>query len=131
MLAFDQSTVTTATPEQVWKLLYDPSRFPEWWAGVGSVEAGGDAGGYTMFPDGYPDFPMPQTLEVSQDNGAVKISCLVSDLCFDWRLRPSGSGTEISVHVQIPDQEAARVAVQRDLIHQSLLRLAGLAAATA
>ena len=131
MLAFDQSTVTTATPEQVWKLLYDPSRFPEWWAGVGSVEAGGDAGDYTMFPDGYPDFPMPQTLEVSQDNGAVKISCLVSDLCFDWRLRPSGSGTEISVHVQIPDQEAARAAVQRDLIHQSLLRLAGLAAATA
>ena len=131
MLAFDQSTVTTATPEQVWKLLYDPSRFPEWWAGVGSVEAGGDVGGYTMFPDGYPDFPMPQTLEVSQDNGAVKISCLVSDLCFDWRLRPSGSGTEISVHVQIPDQEAARAAVQRDLIHQSLLRLAGLAAATA
>ena len=131
MLAFDQSTVTTAAPEQVWKLLYDPSRFPEWWAGVGSVEAGGDAGDYTMFPDGYPDFPMPQTLEVSQDNGAVKISCLVSDLCFDWRLRPSGSGTEISVHVQIPDKEAARVAVQRDLIHQSLLRLAGLAAATA
>ena len=131
MLAFDQSTVTSAAPEQVWKLLYDPSRFPEWWAGVGSVEAGGDAGDYTMFPDGYPDFPMPQTLEVSQDNGAVKISCLVSDLCFDWRLRPSGSGTEISVHVQIPDQEAARAAVQRDLIHQSLLRLAGLAAATA
>ena len=131
MLAFDQSTVTTATPEQVWKLLYDPSRFPEWWAGVGSVEAGGDAGDYTMFPDGYPEFPMPQTLEVSQDHGAVKISCLVSDLCFDWRLRPSGSGTEISVHVQIPDQEVARVAVQRDLIHQSLLRLAGLAAATA
>ena len=131
MLAFDQSTVTTAAPEQVWKLLYDPSRFPEWWAGVGSVEAGGDAGDYTMFPDGYPDFPMPQTLEVSQDNGAVKISCLVSDLCFDWRLRPAGTGTEISVHVEIPDDEAHRSAVQQDLIHQSLLRLAGLAATTA
>jgi len=32
---------------------------------------------------------------------------------------------------QVQYQEAARVAVQRDLIHQSLLRLAGLAAATA
>jgi hypothetical protein len=131
MLAFDQSTVTTATPEQVWKLLYDPSRFPEWWAGVGSVEAGGDAGDYTMFPDGYPDFPMPQMLEVSQDQGSVKISCLVSDLCFGWRLRPAGTGTEISVHVEIPDDEAHRSAVQQDLIRQSLLRLAGLAATTA
>jgi Polyketide cyclase / dehydrase and lipid transport len=128
MLAFDQSTVTTATPEKVWKLLYDPSRFPEWWAGVGSVEAGGDAGDYTMFPDGYPDFPMPQMLEVSQDQGSVKISCLVSDLCFGWRLRPAGAGTEISVHVEIPDDEAHRSAVQQDLIRQSLHRLAGLAA---
>jgi hypothetical protein len=35
------------------------------------------------------------------------------------------------VHVEIPDDEAHRSAVQQDLIRQSLLRLAGLAAATA
>ena len=132
MQTFDQSTVSSATPEEVWKLLYDPARFPEWWAGVGSVAAGGDSGDYTMFPDGYPDFPMPQALETSQENGSVRISCLVSDLCFDWRLRPSGSGcgTEISVHVEIPDSEAHRLDTQRDVIRRSLIRLADLAAAT-
>ena len=71
--------------------------------------AAGDVGDYTMYPEGYPDFPMPQTLTTSRENGAVKISCLVSDLCFDWRLRPSGSGTEITVHVEIPDHEAHRL----------------------
>lgn len=131
MPTFDQSTVSSAAPEEVWKLLYDPARFPEWWAGVGSVTTAGGTGDYTMFPDGYPDFPMPQALETSQDSGSVKISCLVSDLCFDWRLRPSGTGTEISVHVEIPDSEAHRLDTQRDIIRQSLIRLADLAAAMA
>jgi uncharacterized protein YndB with AHSA1/START domain len=131
MPTFDQITVSSAAPEEVWKLLYDPARFPDWWAGIGSVTTGGDTGDYTMFPDGYPDFPMPQTLETSQDSGSVKISCLVSDLRFDWRLRPSGSGsgTEISVHVEIPDSEAHRLGGQHDIIRQSLIRLASLAAA--
>ena len=129
MPTFDQTTVSSAAPEEVWKLLYDPARFPDWWAGIGSVTTGGDTGDYTMFPDGYPDFPMPQTLETSQDRGSVKISCLVSDLRFDWRLRPSGtgSGTEISVHVEIPDSEAHRLGAQHDIIRQSLIRLASLA----
>jgi hypothetical protein len=130
MQTFEQSTVSSAAPEEVWKLLYDPARFPEWWAGIGSVTTGGDTGGYTMFPDGYPDYPMPQTLETSQENGSVRISCLVSDLCFHWRLRPSGTGTgtEISVHVEIPDSEVHRLDTQCDIISRSLIRLADLAA---
>jgi uncharacterized protein YndB with AHSA1/START domain len=131
MPIFDQSTVSQAAPEEVWKLLYDPARFPEWWAGIERVETGGDAGDYTMYPDGYPDFPMPQALASSRENSTVKISCLVSDLSFDWRLRPSGTGTEISVHVEIPDQEAHRLDTQRGIIRQSLLKLAEIAAVTA
>ncbi len=135
MPTFDHAAVSSAAPEEVWKLLYDPARFPEWWAGVGSVTTGSGTGDYTMFPDGYPDFPMPQTLETSLENGAVTISCLVSELCFQWHLRPSGagrgSGTEISVHVEIPDSEAHRLDTQRDVIRQSLIRLAELAATTA
>ncbi|MGA3151980.1 MAG: SRPBCC family protein [Streptosporangiaceae bacterium] len=131
MPTFDQRTVTTAPPEEVWKLLYDPARFPEWWAGIETVQTGGDPGGYTMFPDGYPDFPMPQALASSRENGTVTISCLVSDLSFSWQLRPSGTGTEISVHVEIPDREAHRLDAQRGIIGQSLARLADLAAATA
>ena len=128
MQTLDQRAVSTAPPEEVWKLLYDPAQFPLWWAGTGSVETRSDVGDYTMYPEGYPDFPMPQALETSQENGAVKISCLVSDLCFDWRLQPSGTGTEISVHVEIPDHEAHRLDTQRDIIRQSVQQLAELAA---
>ena len=46
MPTFDQSTVSQAAPEEVWKLLYDPARFPEWWAGIETVQTGGDAGDY-------------------------------------------------------------------------------------
>jgi len=124
--SFDQSILSDTAPEEVWKLLYDPARFPDWWAGVGSVEPRESASGYTMYPEGYPDFPMPQALTVSQDAGSVEISCLVSDLCFAWRLRPHGTGTEISVHVEIPDCEARRLDAQQELIRQSLIRLATL-----
>ena len=130
MPCFDQTTVSDAPPENVWKLLYDPARFPDWWAGVGSVLAGTGSGrgsDYTMYPEGYPDFPMPQALVVSSAGGTVQVSCLVSDLTFAWRLRPNGAGTEISVHVEIPDAEAHRLDAQRGIIGKSLLQLAGLA----
>ena len=42
MQTFDQSAVSAAPPEEVWKLLYDPAEFPLWWAGTGSVEAAGE-----------------------------------------------------------------------------------------
>jgi hypothetical protein len=125
MHVFDQSVVSAAAPEAVWKLLYDPARFPDWWAGIGSVEPTSE--GYTMYPDGYPDFPMPQTLAASRDAGMVTISCLVSDLHFTWLLTQADPGTVISVHVEIPDSEAHRLDSQRETIRQSLLRLAELA----
>ena len=128
MPEFEEHARSDAPPENVWKLLYDPDRFPDWWAGVGSVEPG-QAGAYTMYPEGYPEFPMPQQLRVS--GSGVTISCLVSDLVFEWRLAPldGGSATNITVHVKIPDTEARRLAVQQDVIGRSLSRLAALAAA--
>ena len=84
-----------------------------------------------MYPDGYPDFPMPQQLETTREQRSVKISCLVSDLRFEWRLAPldDGEATAISVHVEIPDAEAHRLETQREVIRRSLARLAELAAA--
>ena len=31
MPSFSDSTTTPSPPEEVWKILYDPSRFPHWW----------------------------------------------------------------------------------------------------
>lgn len=128
-LRFDDSARVTVPPERVWKLLYDPARFPEWWAGMETVETERE-GGFTMYPQGYPDFPMPQRLQTRGDRRGVTVSCQVSDLSFEWRLESldDGAATAISVHVEIPDSEADRLDDQRDIIRRSLHRLAELAA---
>jgi len=126
MPSFHDTTASSAPPEEVWKLLYDPSRFPEWWAGIGSVELG-DGGEYTMYPDGYPDFPMAQVLDTARVEQRVTVSCLVSDLRFEWRLEPDGDGTLITVDVEIPEAEAHRLDTQRDAISTSMRQLAALA----
>lgn len=137
MPTFEDSARSEAPPEQVWKLLYDPTRFPGWWTGVETTAPeedqrapeGGEQG-YTMYPEGYPDFPMPQMLRARGDERRVQISCLVSDLRFDWLLEEldGGRATAISVHVEIPEEEAHRLAAQQEVIRSSLTRLAALAA---
>ena len=126
MPSFTDSAVSNGAPEEVWKLLYDPARFPDWWVGVGTIEVG-DEGRYTMFPEGYPDFPMAQLLDTHHDEGRVTVSCLVSDLRFEWQLAPEGAGTRISVEVEIPERESHRLDAQREAISSSLRRLAALA----
>jgi uncharacterized protein YndB with AHSA1/START domain len=126
MPQFSDAITTTAPPEEVWKLLYDTSRFADWWEGIETVETGD--GDVTFYPDGYPDFPMPQMLETSQDGGHVKVSCLVSDIRFEWRLAEEDGGTRISVDVEIPEEEAERLERQREVATASLRNLARLAA---
>jgi Polyketide cyclase / dehydrase and lipid transport len=134
MPSFRDSAVSRAPPEEVWKLLYDPARFPEWWAGMATVDARereeGGARRFTYFAEGWPDFPMPQLLSSSGDDRRVIVSCLVSDLRFDWQLEAlaGGRATRITVYVDIPEPEAKRLDTQRDVITRSLARLAALAA---
>jgi uncharacterized protein YndB with AHSA1/START domain len=128
MPSFHDSAPSDAPPEDVWKLLYDPSRFPDWWTGMATVEVQ-DQREFTMYPDGYPDFPMAQLLDTQRDQQRVTVSCLVSDLRFEWHLRPDGDGTLITVDVEIPEAEAQRLDAQREIIQTSLQRLAQVAAA--
>jgi uncharacterized protein YndB with AHSA1/START domain len=122
-------TRNAAAPvEEVWKLLFDPTRFPEWWSGVETVRPDGP-GAYTMWPDGYPDFPVPQRLRSDRSAGRVIISCQVSDIDVTWQLAESGDGTLIEATVELPDAEAHRVGAQRAAIEASLSNLAALAAA--
>jgi uncharacterized protein YndB with AHSA1/START domain len=121
--SFHDSAESPAPPEEVWKLLYDPARFPDWWAGIGTIDVQ-EPGQYTMYPDGYPDFPMAQLLDTRREEQRVTVSCLVSDLRFEWRLQPAGDGTLITVEVEIPESEADRLERQREIIRASLTRLA-------
>lgn len=131
--AFHDAIHTTAPVEAVWRLLYDPIRFPGWWAGLETVEsAGGDGGSRTVtfYPEGWPDFPMPQAIASAPEDRHVRVSCMVSDLVFDWRLLPiEAGGTRIDVHVEIPEAEAHRLAMQQEVIAASLRRLASMAEA--
>lgn len=133
MPSFDDEAQTPAPPEEVWKALYDPLRFPDWWAGLATVvrgDARGGGGDITVYPDGYPDFPMPQGLRTDADARHLTVSCMVSDLVFDWRLEAldGDAGTRIAVHVELPEQEAARLPEQREIVARSLRNLAALTA---
>lgn len=94
-----------------------------------TVEPGID-GGFTMWPTGYPDFPMAQQLEASTLDQRVTISCLVSYLEFVWQLEPDGDTTQVDVQVRIPEAEAHRLDAQRAIVAESLSNLAALAAAS-
>jgi hypothetical protein len=83
-----------------------------------------------MYPDGYPDFPMAQLLDTHREEQRVTVSCMVSDLRFEWRLEPAAGGTRITVEVEIPEREGKRLDTQREVISASLARLGELAAAS-
>jgi uncharacterized protein YndB with AHSA1/START domain len=131
MPSFSESTTVAAPPEEVWKMLYDPARFPDWWAHVARVESGvpGAASDYTVYTTAQPDTPTPQRLETVHEDHRVVVSCLVTDLRFDWQLEPldGGTGTRISAHVEIPEDKADQLDAERTATTISLGRLATLA----
>jgi uncharacterized protein YndB with AHSA1/START domain len=126
MPGFTLTPHAAAPVEEVWKLLHDPARYPDWWEGIETVATGAD-GAYTIWPTGYPDFPMGQRMRTEPGDGRVTISCLVSDLLFVWRLRADGETTDVEVHVELPDREAHRLPHQQYVLERSLANLAALA----
>ena len=117
---FEEIAESDAPPEAVWKLLYDPEEFSRWW---GCFEAGD-----VPKLSSHPAFPMPRVVASDRTDGRISVSCLVSDIAFDWRLaeRPSG-GTRIELAVTVPDDYGFDVESQRNVIVFSVGRLARLA----
>lgn len=128
MLRFDHSATSEAPPEEVWKLLYDPARFTEWWEGMQTTQVGD--GEFVFTPDGQPDLQVPHLLDARHDEDAVVISCLRHDVVFEWRLTPAPgrAGTHISVRLEAPDEKARIFENQRRAIATSVEQLAKLAA---
>ena len=91
MPEFSERSACQAPPEEVWKLLHDPDRFTDWWAGPDRVEPGDD-GAVTRYLDGWPDFPMPTAVSSRRDGAAIVISCLRSDIVHEWTLSPAAAG---------------------------------------
>jgi uncharacterized protein YndB with AHSA1/START domain len=128
MPAFAVSALCRGPVEEVWKLLFDPARFPEWWVGIEAVRK--DAPDrFTIWPAWNPDVPMPQKLRVDEANERITISCQVRDIDIVWQLGEAGADTSITVNVTVPEPEAHLLDVQRWLIGKSLRRLTALAEA--
>ncbi|MGD9528608.1 SRPBCC family protein [Pseudonocardia sp.] len=117
---------TDAPVEEVWKLLFDPARYPQWWAGVETVRLDGP-GSYTQWLCGRPGLPMPQQMSTDRTSGRVTISCQVNDVAFTWQLAERGAGTVIEVRVLLAEHEAHREPMLTEMITASLPALAALA----
>ena len=126
MSGYTLTGTAKAPVEDVWKLLFDPSRFPEWWMGVESVRVDSDQD-YTVWPDGLPDYPMPQVMRTDRANGRVLMSCQVSDIDFVWQLAEDGNDTVITLRVTIPEPKTPVLAEKRPLLAASVVALAELA----
>lgn len=121
MPSFQERARCAAPAESVWRLLHDPRRFAEWWADTERVETGGEHP--TRYVAGWPDFPMPMALDTRADGARVVISCLVSDVRFEWTLEPEPSGCAVQVTAELPEHEAARLGALRAEVGASLERL--------
>ena len=126
MPEFMMSAHCRGPAEEVWKLLYDPYRFAEWWTGMARVEdvAGGTA---TRYMAEWPDFPYPTRVTTRHDGSRVVISCLLSDIVQEWTLEPDDVGCVIRLRVAVPDAESGRMARVRDELEASLPRLVAAA----
>lgn len=121
---------TEAAVEDVWKLLFDPTRFPEWWDGVETVRH--DAPDtYTQWLAGYPDTPMPQALRTDRTAGRVIVSCQVNDVEVTWQLSGTCTATMIEVRVEVSAAERHRLPGLETMMWRSLVALGALAAEAA
>ena len=118
MPAFTERLTCAAPAEEVWKLLYDPWRYPEWWTGTDAVsESGGDV---VRHSDGE---VWPTTIEAHRTGEQVVISCVLTDIVFRWTLAPDPRGCRVTLEVAIPDQQAARHGMQETAMRDAIVRL--------
>jgi uncharacterized protein YndB with AHSA1/START domain len=113
-----------APVEEVWKLVFDPGRFPEWL--VGTVRPDGPEA-FTWWLGGEPDPPLPQRMRADEAAARVTVSCQVHDVGYAWRLTADGEGTTIQVRAELAESEAHRVDGLRSILTTSMRSLTALA----
>lgn len=82
---------------EVWKLLYDPGRYMEWWTGTDRVEVGPE--GVDRYVPERPGFAYPTAIATGGDGERVTISCVLTDIVYDWTLAPEPPGCAVALEV--------------------------------
>ena len=117
-----------APPAEVWRLVHDPDRMPEWLVDTERV-VGADDGTVTRYLHGWPDLPMPTRVITRTDGARVVISCLVSDIDISVALAPHPRGCAVEMEIHLPESESERLPTARRLAVDSLARLSSITSA--
>jgi hypothetical protein len=125
MPGFTEEGTCRAPAEEVWKLLYDPDRYMEWWTGTERVEVGEERV-IRYVPDS-PGFAYPTAIASSSSGGRVTISCVLTDIVYDWTLAPRPPGCAVRLRVDIPEELAAKLEGQMRDMRSAFGRLMELA----
>ena len=120
-------TARAAAPvEEVWKLLFDPTRFPEWWAGIETVQVESAAGLHASGSTAIRTSRCRSSCAPTPGAGRVTMSCQVSDIDFIWQLAETPDGTEITARAVVPPHERGRLAYVAEMVSASLDALTAL-----
>jgi uncharacterized protein YndB with AHSA1/START domain len=123
---FEAHATCRAPAVEAWKLLYDPSRFPEWWAGTARVEKG-DGDAVTRYMEAWPDFAYPTQITRHNDGSRIVVSCLLSNIVHEWSLTRAPEGCVVHIRVELPAEEEHRLEAVKAEVIPSLRRLVELA----
>ena len=104
MYASQHSATSAAPIEEVFKLLHDPTRVPEWWSGVAEVSGLSRHGSEYRFTRHGAEVA---DLILRPEGGRTVLSCASTGLEWIWSLAPSddGKGTEIHVELVAPEEQ--------------------------
>jgi DNA-binding SARP family transcriptional activator len=118
----EEEAVCRAPALEVWKLLQDPLRYPEWWEGL--VEAERTADGLTRWMGAMPGVPIPTRVDLRRAGSSVVIRCEVTGIVHVWALQPAPQGCRVRLRAAVPANEADRwLEQQRGEVRASLPRL--------
>ena len=100
----EETAVCRAPVLEVWKLLQDPMRYPEWWDGL--VEAQATPDGVTRWMGALPGVPIPTRIELRRAAAGIVIRCEVTGIVHLWTLEPVREGCRVRLRAAVPGQEA-------------------------
>jgi hypothetical protein len=131
MPVIEAEALVAAPAEEVFKVLHDPTRHPEWWVGLDTIEdvqRQDDELRFSVRSDDYPGVALEQRQEPLAGGGIV-MTCVQYDIHFRWRLIPEGDATRVHAQVEIPDHWRELTDGYRRKIPASLERLTALVTA--